>query len=208
MNLTCGWHAQVSSRFGSKHKTKWLQQQVTKNKVTATRICPYIAQHFYRFMSNPIFQFTWTWLPFNRHNPFLQTLGQFRRWSDLLHSRWPLCSVEIGLAYPVSTGSFQVERLIDDWSMELTHLHLVVCDHTSAESEMKLQVCGISCLHTMRPVTTFGKNTYLKKKNCPTWTWTKTDNVLLWQTTIWNTFWKHPLHIWPPNTTSFLPKEM
>jgi len=26
-------------------------------------------------------------------------------------------------------------------------------------------------------------------------------NVLLWLTAIWKTFWKHPLHVWPPNMT-------
>jgi hypothetical protein len=44
-------------------------------------------------------------------------------------------------------------------------------------------------------------------KRSVSWIWTKTNNVLAWLMTIWKTFVRRILHIWPRNTTSFLLKK-
>jgi hypothetical protein len=65
--------------FGSKHTMHELQQQVTKNKVTATRIWPYIAQHFTCLLQTPYLSLHERDCRFREINQFLEKSGQFRR---------------------------------------------------------------------------------------------------------------------------------
>ena len=134
---------------------------------------------FHRLTSNTMFEFTRMRLPFKTLTFFI-FYYKSRESSDDAVTSYMLDRRQVSRsAWPIpwAPGLVMWTRLMDGGRMKAT---VVLCDQTSAQSEMKLQARGMSGLHNKRPVTTSGTDINLKK-NCPTLTLIKTSNALLWQ---------------------------